>query len=391
MAEPAEPHQGKKNSSLFQDEPIGDKMDFTCDPGTKRQAKVLDSIFDTGSKGLIGTTIIAVVGKKGTFIASDGKTSCNNENTKGLVLSWDYPKIVSITEYIMATISGGVIESERMIETVTKEVEQLSSKVDMKVVRKRFQKYMDIWKKKKKDENRNEELFPGLVLVYGYRKGKAYIYSVAADEYLESDTGVFGSGTGYKKAKEYIEEKLKNHNGEPTTNDYIEWLNTAVAVAALRDPLSGGYVNLAIVWKSKKKMKKMKKRGGHITRGDHVLQILGRDFDKLERYMEKVFMVVTYGMSYSLFNELQFKKAIPDNMEGVETAHLLAVGECSAENPDTIITRVVVFDSADARSSSQFQPGDEVLVFSDDNYDCELFMPTSDRIANLCNFLPSVE
>ncbi|KAL6183523.1 hypothetical protein ACLB2K_044934 [Fragaria x ananassa] len=339
---------------------------------------------DTRSKGLIGTTIIAIAGKKGIFIASDGKTLENGVGTRGQILQWDYPKIVSITDHIMATVCARINECVWIIQKVTKAVEKLS-KVPIDVVRKKFRRYLEKWKKK--EENLNKE-FRGVVLVYGYRNGKPVIYSVATDEYLESDTGVFGCGTGFEIAKEYVEARLKNHNGEPTTGDYIQWLSTAVAVAALFEPWSGGYVCMAVVWKSKKKMKK---RGGHFTRGDHVLQILERDFDDLRKYMERVFMVVTYRMEYTLFNESEFKRSFLDSDMEFDSAHLIAVGRCTDKYPDTVITRVITFVNAEARTSSPFQPGDDVVRFSDDKYDFEFFIPTKERIANMCKFLVDPE
>ncbi|KAL6178461.1 hypothetical protein ACLB2K_049979 [Fragaria x ananassa] len=309
---------------------LGDKMDSISHP-----MFLLDSTSDTRSKGLIGTTIIAIAGKKGIFIAADGKTLENGVG-RGQILQWDYPKIVSITDHVMATICASINESVWIIQKVIKAVEKLS-KVPIDVVRKKFRRYLDKWKKK--EENLNKE-FRGVVLVYGYRNGKPVIYSVATDEYLESDTGVFGCGTGFEIAKEYVVARLKNHNGEPTSSDYIQWVSTAVAVAALFEPWSGGYVRMADVWKSKKKMKK---RGGHFTRGDHVLQILERDFDDLQKYMERVFMVVTYRMEYTLFNESEIKRSFLDSDMGFDSAHLIAVGKCTDKYPDTVITRLKPF------------------------------------------------
>lgn len=94
-------------------------------------------------------------------------------------------------------------------------------------------------------------------------------------------------------------------------------------------------------------------------------------------------MLVSHDMAYSLSTELPFNRLIESVFDRVESAHIISV----AKNPK-IIVRVIMFEDADARSSSHVHPGNNVTTFSrEDGVKVELFVPTRDMIARLCKDL----
>lgn len=330
----------------------------------------------TGPKGKkIGTTIIAVVCKKRILIASDGRLRSAEEDSKGLILTGVGQKILKISRHIFASISGDVPVCEHMVNIVRNEVLRSSNDLTMSVVEEECKNYMNSWKRHYPDDE-----FPGIVLIYGYSEGHASIYSAGIGEHIESHRGVVvGSGSGFGKAKEYLVEQLEKRRrrsrGEPTKKEYRKMLKTAVAVAALQDSRSGGFACFADVRKGKK--------GKYYEKRDHMLRILKKNYDEVQTYLSKAFMLVSHDMAYSLSTELPFNRLIERVFDRVESAHIISV----AKNPK-ITVRVIMFEDADARSSSHVHPGNNVTTFSrEDGVKVELFVPTRDMVARLCKDL----
>ncbi|KAL6142965.1 hypothetical protein ACLB2K_061240 [Fragaria x ananassa] len=284
------------------------------------------------------TAITAFIGEKAIFIAADGKSTSAAKEKKGEISSGCCPKMLGLTKHIMVTLAGDLSEGIMMICNVAVAIMNVFGRVGMSIVRKLFQEEMQKWKQQHERKSR----FPTTILVFGYRNRIARIYHVGRNKYLKvKENGVYGCGSGFKHSKPFMEEFIANHDGILTTENVVEGLLAATAVATLRDPASGGYAIVAALWRSKKKVMKLEKL---MLRSSNV----------------------------------------------VLTAHLVAKEKCNSENPDTIIIEVLVFNDVNTRASYKYYPGDDMISWSGSKIDYELFVPRLERIARLCQFLTSI-
>lgn len=130
-------------------------------------------------------------------------------------------------------ISGDERDCENLIFSIKAAVESYANEVtSMTLVEEECDNYMKRWKA----DHPIDAIFPRIVLVFGYDEGVASIYSNTIGKPQESHKGaIMGSGSGFQKNKEYMEEQLENRmqemgksssrrSGEPRSEEYCKWL-----------------------------------------------------------------------------------------------------------------------------------------------------------------------
>lgn len=189
-----------------------------------------------------GTTVIAVIGETGIYVAADGRII----HDKGNIVDGSGQKIFLLGSNMCFAFAGCVYLANELLHKVKGVV--ANCVVERKIFRAKAkcERYIKGWMMKK--ENKNKK-FPTLVLLCGYVKGKPHIFVVGptADCSSGSEVGyikAIGSGMGW--AEDFVVEELSK-GGNLGKYDYEQCVIRAVVVACLHSGGSGGRIRPAIV------------------------------------------------------------------------------------------------------------------------------------------------
>lgn len=222
-------------------------------------------------------------------------------------------------------MAGSVSLASDIINRAINEV----SGEDIHKVTEAFQRYVDEWKQK--EENQQKE-FTSTLGIFGWDELQQPVATfVGKGGRISKETvPVIASGSGSRrKVYNYLVTQVAN-SAEIKEEHYGNLLKRCLAMASIDDAGTGGFVSVA----------KMPREGGvkFATEEDHVIQILAAFYEELKVWVENCLILATINLKYTFDNENMVKNEVCKQLEGVSGVHVLGV-----HNKGNLTVRVIKF------------------------------------------------
>lgn len=294
----------------------------------------LQASYTIGKKG---TCVIGLISPYGILMAADGRVTLgrrwigNRYQEGGEIYKGSYKKLICMSNSVLASLCGNLDDCEELLQRINYNLSNVHNR-HIYAVKRACQKVLRSW------HLTHSNRYEGDVILYGYYSGYPRIFCTQRGWLANAQSSlglIVGSGSGFTLALNYVSSQLQG-NVQRTAVEYLMILKTAVAVAGLKDPFSGGAVIDGAVWR----------RGGNaelISVGNHMLYFLLNGWAHLISYLSTFVIIASFDMDYSFENESKLKKVIKWAFPGAGSLHILSVNHRSK-----IITRVLGFPTRHA-------------------------------------------
>nr|XP_011464808.1 PREDICTED: uncharacterized protein LOC105351607 isoform X2 [Fragaria vesca subsp. vesca] len=271
-----------------------------------------------------GTTIVAFIGLDAIYIASDSFVVSGRQDNINHILEGNHQKIYELNKRVVVTMAGNADVCADLLYTVQREVESVDN---IYVVKAACERYIEEWKMKEREENKEDE-FNSTIGLFSWEGQQPVGVFVGLRNVIVTEFGsVMSCGSGSRWALEYM--KSQTWRDDFTKLEIARLLRQSVTLSSLHCPSTGGRVLvLALSRRGDKEV---------LAQDNHVITCLGdyyqqhKEFRSLEMKIDlsKMVLLVVRNLEYTVENENKVKSQICEQLTDIRDAHVIGVAKVS--------------------------------------------------------------